>query len=82
MKFPRPSPLAPLPKGERGTRNKSYSPSPLMGEGVGGEGSIFILASVLARTAKLVEQSDNHIWRYRLNPSALDYLALLAGYPP
>ena len=34
----RPSPLAPLPSRERGIRKTSYSPSPVLGEGVGGRG--------------------------------------------
>jgi predicted nucleic acid-binding protein len=36
QKMLRPSPLAPLPKRERGTRKIFYSPSPVLGEGVGG----------------------------------------------
>jgi PAS domain S-box-containing protein len=35
QKMLRPSPLAPLPKRERGTRKIFYSPSPVLGEGVG-----------------------------------------------
>jgi len=32
QKLQSPSPLAPLPKRERGTRKFSYSPSPVLGE--------------------------------------------------
>jgi len=38
QKLSRPSPLTPLPKRERGIRKISHSPSPRMGEGVGGCG--------------------------------------------